>query len=235
MQFISAQRRGEKWSSGNLGSPLPGVQIKIADLKTDAPLPPGKHGEVLLKGPSRILGYMNRPEANKSAFTEDGWYRTGDIGYVTPEGNLFLVDRIKQMIKYLGYAVYPVECESILFMHKDVKECVVVPLPHPLYGELPRAYVVLHEGATVTEQELEQFVAERIADQKRLRGGIRFIDEIPQISVGKPNRTLFKNLCAEESAKIYKPAPISKVDGKHTAATKAAGNGIDINGNNITL
>ncbi|KZR59172.1 o-succinylbenzoate--CoA ligase [Pseudobacillus badius] len=141
---------------GSAGKPLFPCQLKIA-------APPFSEGEILVKGPNVTPGYLNREEANQAAFT-DGWFHTGDIGYVDEEGFLFVLDRRSDLIISGGENVYPAEVESVLLSHPSVREAGVAGVAHDKWGQVPAAFIV--EREPVTEEELRQFCEERLAKYK---------------------------------------------------------------------
>lgn len=165
-------------------------------------LEPGQVGELWLKGPNLMLGYYNNPEATKNAITEDGYYKTGDVGYVDERGNFYITDRVKELIKYNGFPVAPAELEGILAAHSKVEDCAVLGLfALHLETEVPTAFVVLKNGIEAngdTEKELLDFVAGKVAPQKKIRGGIRFVETIPKTQSGKILRRVLKNQALEE-------------------------------------
>jgi acyl-CoA synthetase (AMP-forming)/AMP-acid ligase II len=129
-----------------------------------------------------MRGYRNHPEATARTITPDGWLRTGDLCYLDADGYLFVVDRLKELIKYKGAQVAPAELEQLLCAHAAVADAAVVPRPDPEAGEVPVAYVA--RRAEVSAEELQAWVAERVAPYKRLRD-IRFVDQVPRSSTGK--------------------------------------------------
>jgi acyl-CoA synthetase (AMP-forming)/AMP-acid ligase II len=139
-------------------------------------------GELLVRGPQTMAGYLGRPEATAELIDPDGWVHTGDLGRVDDEGNVFVVDRIKELIKVNALQVAPAELEALLGTHPAVAECAVVPRPDERCGEVPVAVVV--PRAAVDAGELVAFVAERVAPHKRIRA-VRFVDAIPRTPAGK--------------------------------------------------
>ena len=129
-----------------------------------------------------MRGYRHNPEATAATVDRDGWLHTGDLCYVDPDGYLFVVDRLKELIKYKGYQVAPAELEHLLTAHPAVADAAVVPRPDPEAGELPVAHVALRGQATA--EELQAWVAERVAPYKRLRA-VRFTDQVPRSPSGK--------------------------------------------------
>ncbi|HLE02435.1 MAG TPA: AMP-binding protein, partial [Dehalococcoidia bacterium] len=153
--------------SESVGPPLPDTTEKVVDLESGEEVGPGETGELLVKGPQIFRGYWQNPEADAEAFTPDGWFRTGDIVRADEEGYIYILDRRKQMIKYKGYQVSPVELEVVLGEHPAVLEAVVIPKQAPDVGEVPKAFVVLKPGVQASPEELKEelmaFVEERVA------------------------------------------------------------------------
>ena len=131
----------------------------MVDLETGQALGPNKEGEICVRGPLVMKGYIGNEEATRSTIDPDGWLHTGDIGYYDDEEFFFITDRLKELIKYNGFQVPPTELEQILLTHPDVIDVCVAPVPDESAGELPRAYVVRRAGSKVTEGELEKLVA----------------------------------------------------------------------------
>jgi acyl-CoA synthetase (AMP-forming)/AMP-acid ligase II len=167
---------------GSVGRLLPGTEARIVDPERGADLGPGRTGELWLRGPQVMRGYRHNPEATAATVDRDGWLRTGDLCYVDADGYLFVVDRLKELIKYKGYQVAPAELEHLLCAHPAVADAAVVPRPDPEAGELPVAHVALRGQATA--EELQTWVAERVAPYKRLRA-VRFTDQVPRSPSGK--------------------------------------------------
>lgn len=181
---------------GSIGLPLPDVECKIEDLETGEALPPGEIGELCIRGPQIMKGYLNRP-AETTETLKDGWLHTGDIAYMDEDGYFFIVDRKKDMIISGGYNVYPREVEEVLYQHPAVQEAAVAGVPHEYYGEMVKAYVVLKEGASVSADELIQFCREQLASYK-VPKEIEFRKELPKTLVGKVLRRV---LVEEEKQK----------------------------------
>ncbi|XP_046605817.1 luciferin 4-monooxygenase-like [Neodiprion virginianus] len=142
--------------------------------------------------------YYNDPDATAATIDEEGWMQSGDLGYYDEDGEIFVVDRLKELIKYRGYHIYPVEVESVLLSHPGVKEVAVVGLPHPVDDEHPIAFVVRTVSSLteeeVTEQELIDLVATEMADSKRLRGGVKFLDNLPKTPSNNIRRGYVRDL-----------------------------------------
>jgi acyl-CoA synthetase (AMP-forming)/AMP-acid ligase II len=167
------------------GVPCPGTQLKVIDIKTGEALGPKETGEICVKSPSVMLGYVNNPQATAETIDKDGWLHSGDIGYYDEDGYIYIVDRLKELIKYNSYQVAPAELEAVLMSHPQVADAGVVGLPDSSAGELPLAWVVRKPNVTVTESELQQFVDGKVAPYKKLRGGVHFVSDIPKTSSGK--------------------------------------------------
>jgi len=172
---------------GSIGPPLPGVECRVVDLQTRADLGPGERGELLIRTPAVMSGYLGNPEATASTVDDQGWLRTGDIAYADQDGWFFVVDRVKDLIKYKGYPVAPAELEAVLLSHRAVADAAVVSSPHAEVGEVPKAFVVLRDEAS--EDDLMAFVAERVAPYKRIRR-LELVDSIPKSPSGKVLRRL---------------------------------------------
>jgi long-chain acyl-CoA synthetase len=167
------------------------TRCRIVDLETgEHELNTGEVGEIVVAGPQVMAGYWNAPDETARAL-RDGWLYTGDIGRVDAEGNLYLVDRKKEMIKYKAWSIAPAELESVLLAHPAISDCAVVAQPDAEGGEAPRAYVVLRDGEMVDDDEIRQFVAERVASYKQLRA-VEIIDVIPRTPSGKILRRVLK-------------------------------------------
>ncbi len=181
---------------GSVGLPVFDTELKVIDLKTGEVLSSGKEGEVLIKGPQVMKGYYNKPEAT-AAVLEDGWLHTGDIGKLDDDGFLYITDRLKDMIIYKGYNVYPRELEEVLFQHSAVEQCAVLGKPDAERGEVPVAFVKLVGGAEATAEELSEYANSRLAAYKKIREVI-FVDEIPVSGAGKVlKRELRESLAAK--------------------------------------
>jgi acyl-CoA synthetase (AMP-forming)/AMP-acid ligase II len=154
----------------------------VVDLATGADLGPSQEGEICVRGPQVMKGYLNRPEATAAMIDGKGWLHTGDVGYADEEGCFFVVDRVKELIKYKGLQVAPAELEAVLLAHPAVADAAVVPLPDEEAGEVPKAFVVLKGEAT--PEEIMAFVAERVAPYKKVRR-LEVTDQIPKSPSGK--------------------------------------------------
>ena len=178
----------EAWRIDSPGIPGADVEMKILDVESLAPLPTGERGEVVVRGPNVMRGYL--PEAaNSQAFLAGGWYRTGDIGWMEPAGWLHLTDRLKEMIKVSGFQVAPAEVEAVLLAHEGVADCAVFGVDDAKRGQVPRAAVVRRPGSSVDEPALIEQVKATLAHHKA-PDRIDFVDEIPRTASGKALRRL---------------------------------------------
>ena len=174
-----------KQNQGAAGHLIPNTYAKIIDSKTREDLQCEQEGDLLIKGPQVMKGYYNNPKATAETF-QDEWLITGDIGRFDAEGKLYITDRSKELIKYKGFQVAPAELEALVGSMDKVKDVIVIPVLDEAAGEIPRAYVVKQpNGQDLTEQEVQEYVAERVVFYKKLRGGVRFVDEVPKSASGK--------------------------------------------------
>jgi acyl-CoA synthetase (AMP-forming)/AMP-acid ligase II len=167
---------------GSVGVPAPNTECKIVDLETGEALALGQRGEVCVRGPQIMKGYLNKLEATAQTIDADGWLHTGDIGYADEDGHFFIVDRAKELIKYKGLQVAPAELEAVLVTHPCVADAAVIPCPDEEAGEVPKAIVVLRQPSEA--QAIMEFVAERVAPHKKIRY-VEFVDTIPKSPSGK--------------------------------------------------
>jgi long-chain acyl-CoA synthetase len=185
---------------GSVGIPIFDSEVKIVDLTDDAKeMPIGEEGEILQKGPQVMKGYWNKPEETAGTL-KGGWLHSGDIGKLDEDGYLYIVDRIKDMIKYKGYNVFPRNLEELLYQHPKVKEAAVIGIPDPSVTEYPRAYVVLREGETATAEEVMNDINPQVAGYEKIREVV-FRNELPVSLAGKVlKRELKKEALAERQA-----------------------------------
>ena len=168
--------------SGSIGQCIPGTECKIIHLETGEALGVRQEGELFIRGPQVMKGYLNRPENTALTIDQEGWLHTGDIGYADEEGHFFIVDRAKELIKYKGFQVAPAELEAVLLSHPMVADAAVIPCPDEEAGEVPKAFIVLKGEATA--EELQEYVSERVAPYKKIRQ-LEFIEQIPKSPSGK--------------------------------------------------
>jgi acyl-CoA synthetase (AMP-forming)/AMP-acid ligase II len=172
---------------GSVGLVAPNTEARIVGIGTEVDVPAGQPGEIWVRGPQIMKGYLRRPEETAACLDREGWYHTGDVGYVDDDGYLYIVDRTKELIKYKGHQVAPAELEALLLTHPAVLDTAVVRAPDREAGEVPRAYVVLkaHDGGgATTPDSIMSWVAERVAPHKRIRQ-VAFVDRIPKSASGK--------------------------------------------------
>ncbi|CAH1164749.1 unnamed protein product [Phaedon cochleariae] len=198
---VTSMTPGVTNKSGSSGKVVTYMTIKVRHPETGKSLGPNEIGEICVKGPSVMKGYYNNPKATRDTFTTDGWLKTGDLGYYDNDEYFYIVDRLKELIKYKGYQVAPAELEAVLLGHPKVIDVGVVGLPDDISGELPIAFVVKDDEENVTEKELQDFVAKKVSPQKRLRGGVIFVDSIPKNPSGKILRRDLRNQLANYKAK----------------------------------
>jgi len=169
---------------GSCGKVSDFIRMKIVDEFTDEKLGPHEIGEICFQSPFTMKEYLNNPKATAETI-RDGWFHTGDKGYYDNDENVFVIGRFKEMIKYRMAHVVPTNIEKQIMKHPAVEEVGVVGLPDEVDGELPMAFVVLKEGKTATAEELIEHTNNLVVDEEKLRGGIRFIDQIPRNELGK--------------------------------------------------
>jgi long-chain acyl-CoA synthetase len=169
---------------GSIGLPLPGTELSIRSLEDPTvEMPGGDSGEVCIAGPQVMPGYWSKPEETQACFV-GRFFRTGDVGYMDPEGFIFIVDRIKDMINASGFKVYPRRIEEALYDHASIAEVTVVGIPDAYRGEAPKAYVKLKEGEQVTAAELLEFLKPKLS-KIELPAEIEFRDSLPKTMIGK--------------------------------------------------
>jgi len=172
---------------GSIGKVVPATEVKIVDIETGAALGPNEEGELLIRGPQIMKGYLNKPGETAEAIDREGWYHSGDIGYFDEGGHFYIADRLKELIKYKGMQVAPAELEALLLTHEAVLDAAVIPSPDEEAGEVPKAYLVLRgevASPAVMGDEIMAWVAERVAPHKRIRK-LEFIEQVPKSASGK--------------------------------------------------
>ena len=182
--------RPDEWRLDSAGVAAPDVELRVVDLVTGAPLAAGETGELQARSPSVMAGYLP-DDANAEAFA-DGWYRTGDIGWIEPEGWVHLTDRAKEMIKVKGFQVAPAEVEAVLLSHPSVVDCAVFGVPDEQAGEVPVAAVVLDPAHPVDADELQALVADTLATYKQVHR-VLVVDAIPRLPSGKALRRVLRD------------------------------------------
>lgn len=201
-----------EWHSsvGSVGKLLPNLEAKYTTMPEDGSEPRevavGEVGELSLRGDNVFLGYHNNDAATADCLSADGWFRTGDVGYQDAQGNFYITDRVKELIKYKGFQVAPAELEGILVNNEAVGDVAVVGMESKEQGtEVPMAFIVRSDkskaSGTSDEQEaanISQWLDGKVAYHKRLRGGVRFVPEIPKSAAGKILRRMLKKQLQEE-------------------------------------
>ncbi len=170
--------------AGSIGPAIPGTECKLVDVVSGAALSPHQEGELWVRGPQVMKGYLNNPTATRNTVDADGWLHTGDIGHVDEDGHFYIVDRLKELIKYKGMQVAPAEIEAALLTHPAIADAAVIGKADEEAGEVPKAFIVLKAGEEVTADAIMAYIAERVAPHKRVRA-VAIIDQIPKSASGK--------------------------------------------------
>jgi long-chain acyl-CoA synthetase len=183
--------------AGSIGLPLPGTEVVLRSLDDrSAAVAPGEKGEICLRGPQVMAGYWQKP-AETAATLRDGWLHTGDVGTMDEDGYFYLVDRLKEVIVSGGYKVYPRHIEEAIHRHPAVAEVTVCGVPDDYRGEVPKAFVRLKDGESLTAEDLRAFLADKISPMELPRQ-VEFRDALPKTIIGKLSK---KELIAEELAR----------------------------------
>jgi 4-coumarate--CoA ligase len=170
--------------SGACGTVVRNAEMKIVDPETGASLPRNEAGEICIRGDQIMKGYLNDSEATSKTIDKDGWLYTGDIGYIDDDDELFIVDRLKELIKYKGFQVAPAELEALLIAHTLINDAAVVAMKDDSAGEVPVAFVVRSNSSEITEDEIKQYISKQVVFYKRLNR-VFFVDAIPKAPSGK--------------------------------------------------
>nr|AYP74781.1 4-coumarate--CoA ligase [Asarum heterotropoides] len=184
--------------SGSCGTVVRNAELKISDPETGASLPRNQAGEICIRGAQIMKGYLNDPEATQRTIDKDGWLHTGDIGLVDDDDEIFIVDRLKELIKYKGFQVAPAELEAMLITHPKIADAAVVSMKDDNAGEVPVAFVVKSNGSEITEDEIKQFISKQVVFYKRINR-VFFSESIPKAPSGK---ILRKDLRAKLAAGV---------------------------------
>lgn len=193
--LLLANMRGNQ-NYGSSGGLVPNTQAKIV-CEFDPlfkGLPANTSGELFVKGPQIMMKYLDNEEATSDVLIDDGWLRTGDVASYDEKGYFFITDRIKELIKVKGFQVAPAELEDIITSHAEIVDSAVIGREDALSGEVPIAFVVRKPNSKITEQDIQDFVAQQVAPFKKLDGGVRFIETIPRTMTGKILRVKLKEL-----------------------------------------
>ena len=192
---------------GSVGKMGPNQTAKFMSPE-EKEVPVGEVGELWIKGPNIFKGYLNNPEGTRNALTDDRYFKTGDVGYLDKEGNFYITDRVKELIKYKGFQVPPAELEGLLASHENVDDVAVIGIyREDLASEVPLAYVVPKKGVQAgpqLEKQIVDWLAAKVANHKRLRGGVQFTDVIPKSASGKILRRMLKVKYMDEVSKAPK-------------------------------
>ena len=175
----------------SVGVPIKSVDVKVVDPETNATLSAGEKGEIWIRGPNIMKGYLNLPDETRDSITEDGWFRSGDIGYFDNDGWFYITDRLKELIKVKGLKVAPAELEALLVTHEKIADAAVIGVADERLGEAPRACIVKRDSS-LQEKEVEDYIAVRVAKHKHLTGGVKFVSAIPKSASGKILRRLLR-------------------------------------------
>ena len=169
--------------SGSSGVTVSNTECRIVDLEGND-LGVDEDGELWIRGPQVMKGYLNNDEATAQTIDSDGWLHTGDVAHFDSDGHIYIVDRIKELIKFKGFQVPPAELEGLLLTHPAITDSAVIGIPDPECGEIPKAFVTLKPGAEATAEEIQEFIAGQVATYKQVRL-LEFIPEIPKSASGK--------------------------------------------------
>jgi acyl-CoA synthetase (AMP-forming)/AMP-acid ligase II len=172
----------DKIKPASAGRVMPNTECKVVEVVSGETLAPGEQGEILVRGPTVMKGYLNRPDATAQTIDDEGWLRTGDIGYADADGDFYIVDRAKELIKYKGLQVAPAELEAVILGHPAIAEAAVIGIADAEAGEVPKAFVV--RKGEVTAEDVIAFVAARVAPHKKIRA-VEFLDQLPKSLTGK--------------------------------------------------
>ena len=181
-----------QFKPGTIGILTPSTMCRIVDPESGQDLDIGEDGEIWVKGPQVMPGYLNNKEATAATIDENGWLHTGDIGHVDEDGHFTIVDRLKELIKFKGFQVPPAELEALLVTHPAIADAAVIGVPDDEAGELPKAFIALKEGETTPADEIQRFVADKVASYKQIRI-VEFVDSIPKSASGKILRRMLRD------------------------------------------
>ena len=184
--------------SGASGLAVPNTRCRIVSPETGADLPPGEEGELWIKGPQVMIGYLNNEQATKDTLTSDGWLKTGDMAIIDADGYMFVVDRLKELIKYKGFQVAPAELEATLVAHPQIQDAAVIGQHDEEAGEIPVAFVVCQDPAP-SQEEIQAYVGSQLSHYKQLHR-VTFVETIPKSPSGKILRRLLRDGHGNETA-----------------------------------
>ncbi|KAJ8562079.1 hypothetical protein K7X08_011370 [Anisodus acutangulus] len=184
--------------SGSCGTVVRNAEMKIIDTATGASLPRNRPGEICIRGDQIMKGYLNNPKATEETIDKEGWLHTGDVGYIDDDDQVYIVDRLKELIKYKGYQVAPAELEAMLISNPNISDAAVVPMKDEVAGEVPVAFVVRVNGSKISEEEIKKYVSDQVIFYKRINR-VFFTEAIPKAPSGK---ILRKDLRAKLAAAL---------------------------------
>jgi acyl-CoA synthetase (AMP-forming)/AMP-acid ligase II len=187
---MTPQGEADRIPAGSVGPFLPSTEARLVDPESGEDVAEGETGELWIRGPQMMSGYLEKPEATAETITEDGWLRTGDMARIDADGNAYIVDRLKELIKYKGYQVPPAELEAILLTHPKVADAGVIGVPDGDGEEYPKAFIAVKEECDT--DEVMAYVAERVAPYKKVRE-CQVIDEVPKTASGKILRRVLRD------------------------------------------
>ena len=178
---------------GSVGFAIPNTECRLIDSETGADAAPGERGELWVRGPQVMKGYLNNAQATAETLDDEGWLHTGDVAVVDEHGCYTVVDRVKELIKYKGYQVAPAELEAVLIGNPGIADAAVIGVKDDATGEeLPKAFIVRAPGSSISEQDVMDYAASRLAPHKKIRA-VEFIDAVPKSAAGKILRKDLKN------------------------------------------
>jgi 4-coumarate--CoA ligase len=173
-----------EYRAGSVGTLVAGTEARLVDPETNQDVATGERGEIWVRGPQVMKGYLNNAEATAATIDAEGWLHTGDVGVVDEDGHTFIVDRLKELIKYKGFQVPPAELEALLLTNPQIVDAAVIGVPDEEAGEVPKAFVVRAQGSAIDAGAVKSFVAEHVAHYKKVRL-VEFVDTIPKSASGK--------------------------------------------------
>jgi acyl-CoA synthetase (AMP-forming)/AMP-acid ligase II len=199
MDIAIKTTKGEIDTWGSVGTTIPELEMKLIDEEGNDVTHTKRRGEACVRGPTIIRGYYENEKANKESFDSEGYYKTGDVLELDPKTSFFyVVERMKELIKVRGFQVAPAELEGVLTSHPDIVDAGVIGVPDDASGELPRAYVVLREGKSLSEAQIKSHAGERLAKYKALNGGVVVVKTIPKLPSGKILKRVLRERAKEE-------------------------------------
>jgi acyl-CoA synthetase (AMP-forming)/AMP-acid ligase II len=176
---------GQPVPKGSVGYAIPNTECRLVDPGTGEDAAEGERGELWIRGPQVMKGYLNNEEATRGTIDAEGWLHTGDVAIVDELGRYTVVDRVKELIKYKGYQVAPAELEAVLLGHPEIADAAVIGVPDRESGEeLPKAFVVRAPGSELSEQAVMDYMAQKVAPHKKIRS-VEFIETVPKSAAGK--------------------------------------------------